>query len=152
MKRTCVQEYTEHLFYRQVGKIVEEIKNRWGPPPSHVIGYRTKDAKLGVYSYFAPGTIQIEQQGQEAELYNYQQDGIDEVINHSPSGSAPDPTLFASMDDALFNPDTGAVATELRQPLPSDLQAVQTQAINDYLAYEALAQGSYFQYMPIAEK
>src|SRR5262249_12817136 len=23
-------------------------------PPTHVIGYRTKDAKLGVYSYFAP--------------------------------------------------------------------------------------------------
>jgi arylsulfatase A-like enzyme len=42
------------------------------PPPTHVIGYRTKDAKLGVYSYFTPNTIEIERQGQQAELYDCQ--------------------------------------------------------------------------------
>ena len=39
--------------------------------------------------------------------------------------------------DALFNPTTGAVANELRQPLPSRLKEVQRKAFADYLAYQA---------------
>jgi arylsulfatase A-like enzyme len=115
---------------------VIEIIESLGRPPGHAIGYRTENAKLGVYSYFAPGTIDIEQNGQEAELYNYQEDGIDEVINRAPSGSAPDPVLFAELYEALFNPDSGAVANELRQPLPSRFKQVQKRAFDAYLAYE----------------
>ena len=59
-------------------------------------------------------------------MYDYEQDGIDEVINRSPSGPAPDPALYETLYDALFDPDSGAVANELRQPLPDYLQAVQT--------------------------
>ncbi len=103
----------------------------------HVIGYRTKTAKLGVYSRFAEGTIDIVQDGQQLELYNYLQDGVDEVINHAPGGSAPDPVLFGDLYDALFNPSSGAVANELRQPLPNSLKEVQRRAIDNYLAYMA---------------
>jgi arylsulfatase A-like enzyme len=103
----------------------------------HVIGYRTKTAKLGVYSRFAEGTIDIVQEGQQAELYNYEQDGVDEVINHAPGGSAPDPVLFETMYGALFNPSSGAVANELRRPLPSHLKQVQRRALDNYLAYMA---------------
>ena len=101
-----------------------------------MIGYRTRTAKLGVYSYFADGTIDIVEEGQQAELYNYQQDGIGEVINRSPSGPAPDPVLYASMYNALFNPG-GPVDSELRQPLPSRLKEVQRRAIDNYLAFQA---------------
>src|SRR5215813_13999951 len=33
--------------------------------------YRAADAKIGVYSYFAPCTIDIMTDGQQAELYDY---------------------------------------------------------------------------------
>lgn len=142
---------------------INNIKDTQGNPPSHVIGYRTKDAKLGVYSFFEPGTINIEENGQEAELYNYAAYGLDEVINNapgnvphnaSPGGSAPDPALFELLYIALFNPTTGAVDTELRQPLPSRLQPIQTRAINTYLAYEASLQNPLTPsvYMPLVQK
>ena len=106
-------------------------------PPSHAVGYRTQHAKLGVYSYFAPGTIQISMEGQHAEFYDYPKFGSDEVINNAPGGSVPEPDLFATHYDALFNPTTGAVVNELRQPLPSFLKEVQRRAMADYLDYEA---------------
>jgi arylsulfatase A-like enzyme len=123
-----------------------------GQPPSHVIGYRTKTAKLGVNSYFAPGTIQIVTDGQQAEMYDYATHGIDEVINNAPGGSAPEPTLYATLYDALFNPTSGALVNELRQPLPASLQPVQQQAMSAYLAHEAWVQASSYQYMPQVQK
>ena len=111
------------------------------PPPSpHVIGYRTPTAKIGVYSNFAPGTIDIETDGQQSELYDYTNYGIGEVTNNAPGGPAPEPELFDSMYDALFDPTSGAIATELRKPLPPFLRQVQNQAIADYLAFEASVQ------------
>src|SRR5262249_28358451 len=111
------------------------------PPPTHVIGYRTKTAKLGVYSYFTPGSIEILQQDQEAELYDYANFGPAEVTNNAPSGSAPEPDLYNTLYDELFNPKGGAVAAELRQPLPSFLANVQRKAMSDYLAYEGASNG-----------
>jgi hypothetical protein len=107
------------------------------PSPSHAIAYRTKTAKLGVYSYFTPGSIAIEQTGQQAELYDYANYGIGEVTNNTPSGSAPEPALYNQLYTDLFNPNGGAVAAELRQPLPPSLGEVQRKAMADYLTYEA---------------
>jgi arylsulfatase A-like enzyme len=107
------------------------------PPPTHAIGYRTQTAKLGVYSYFTPGSINIQSSGQQAELYDYANNGIGEVTNNAPGGSSPEPTLYNQLYDALFNPTGGAVATELRQPLPPFLGEVQRRAIADYVNYEA---------------
>ena len=104
------------------------------PPPTHVIGYRTKDAKLGVYSYFAPNTIEILKDGQQAELYDYGNFGIGEVVNNAPGGSQPEPGLYESLYIALFN---SAIPNELRRPLPPPLDEVHRQAIDDYLAYES---------------
>ncbi len=110
------------------------------PPPNHVIGYRTANAKIGAYSNFAPGTIDIETEGQQAEMYDYDNYGIGEVTNNAPGGPAPEPELFDSMYDALFDPTSGAIATELRKPLPPFLRQVQNQAIADYLTFEASVQ------------
>lgn len=111
------------------------------PPPTHVIGYRTANAKIGVNSYFAPGTIDIETEGQQAEMYDYDNYGFAELTNNAPGGPAPEPELFDSLYDALFDPTSGAVATELRRPLPPFLRKAQNQAIADYLAFEASVQG-----------
>lgn len=147
---TSDEDYPEFLnIAGRNGSIPQEVVDRLNEiicalgvrPPGHVIGYRTRTAKLGVYSDFAEGTIDIVQgASQEAELYNYAADGIDEVINHALNGSAPDPILFASMYEALFNPSSGAVATELRQPLPNRLRAVQRRAIDEYLVFQQTQQ------------
>ncbi|MCM3763692.1 sulfatase-like hydrolase/transferase [Neobacillus niacini] len=107
------------------------------PIPTHVIGYRTKYAKLGVYSRWTPGTIQITTDGQEYELYDYAKYGTDEVTNNAPGGPMPEPELFADLYQQLKD----AVATELRRPLPRFLQPVQRQAIADYLAFEDRVKG-----------
>lgn len=120
-----------------ISKILPPVAVPQWPPPTHVIGYRTKTAKLGVYSYFTPGSIEIMPKGQEAELYDYTDFGLAEVTNNAPSGSAPKPELYNTLYDELFNPNGGAVAAELRQPLPTFLTEVQRRAMNDYLAYEA---------------
>lgn len=118
-------------------------------PPTHVIGYRTATAKLGVYSFFAPATIDIQMDGQDAELYDYTKDGsVEEVVNRAPGGSAPDQALYDQLYSALFDPTTGAVANELRKPLPAYLQPAQDEAIADYLAYQASLTASAFQYLP----
>lgn len=107
------------------------------PIPTHVIGYRTKHAKLGVYSRFIPGTIEITTDGQEYELYDYAKYGMGEVTNNAPGGTSPEPSLFSELYQELFDPKKGAFVTELRKPLPKSLLPVQQQAIADYLAYEA---------------
>jgi hypothetical protein len=58
------------------------------------------------------------------------------VINHSPSGSAPDPVLSTTMYNALFNSDSGAVVNELRQLLPDYLKQTQRRALNNYVEFQ----------------
>jgi hypothetical protein len=117
-----------------------------------VIGYRTKDAKLGAYSYFAPGSIDIMMSGQEVELYDYQADGIGEVKNRAPGTTEPNQALYDQLYTALFDEQTGAVPTELRQPLPLYLQKAQQEAMTAYLAHEAWVNAKNFSYLPSIEK
>lgn len=97
-------------------------------PPSHIIGYRTAAAKLGLYSYWTPGATTLVNEGQESELYEYSTAaGQQEIDNLAPSGSALYDQLYAVLvEDAIPN--------ELRQPVPAYLQATQQQAYSAYLA------------------
>lgn len=106
-------------------------------PPSHAIAYRTKDAKLGVYSYFKDGTIKIQRKGQQSELYDYANYGNLEVTNNAPGGSKPEQGLFDQMYNDLFDRANGAIQNELRASLPDYLKPVRKQAIQAYLDYEA---------------
>jgi len=95
--------------------------------PLHVIGYRTSAAKLGLYSFWDDGTINIVTTGQEMEFYDY----------HSTDGaletkSTPTSSLAARYYDTLTNE---VIPNELRQPLPTSLQTYQQEAIAAYLAY-----------------
>ncbi|OKH52829.1 hypothetical protein NIES2101_13295 [Calothrix sp. HK-06] len=101
-----------------------------GNTPNHVIGYRTDKAKLGAYNFWRSGTIDIETKGMEAELYNYStvrgQRELDNVSNSQPQ-------LYKQLVNNLFN---DAIPNELRKPLTSpELQAVQQQALKDYLTF-----------------
>lgn len=99
--------------------------------PKHVIALRTATAKLGLYSYWAPGTITLQSSGQETECYDYTTTaGQLELANVAQS----EPALSSGLQSFLL---TKALPTELRQPLPAALQPAHQAAIAAYLAYEA---------------
>jgi hypothetical protein len=97
--------------------------------PLHVIGYRTSAGKLGLYSFWDDGTINIAAQGYEIEFYDYStRAGKLEVESRPASG------LATQYYDTLT---TQIIPNELRQPLPASLQSFQQQAIQSYLSYLA---------------
>lgn len=108
----------------------------------HVIGLRTASAKLGMYSFWVPGTIQINPFNQQTELYDYTiPAGRLEVINSGPSQPRPAlrrPALYTKLHDFLVN---FAIPNELRAPLPPSLFEVQRQAFEAYLEYESMTGG-----------
>jgi uncharacterized sulfatase len=95
--------------------------------PLHVIGYRTSVAKLGLYSFWRDGTIDIATKGDELEFYDYStNEGIIETK------STPSSALATQYYQTLT---TEVIPNELRQPLPASLQPFQQQAIQGYLAF-----------------
>ncbi len=99
-----------------------------GVPPTHVIAYRTPSAKLGLYSYWKPGTSDICSDGEELECYDYRTDsGRKELDNVA--GTSLSNQLYAT----LTNKDNGVIQKELRQPLPPALLPVQQAALKAYL-------------------
>jgi arylsulfatase A-like enzyme len=96
--------------------------------PGHVIGYRTAAAKLGLYSHWKAGTVEIETADQESECYNYNTlAGRMELDNVAETNTA----LYNQLYAALAN---DAIPNELRQPLPDYLQEAQQAALAAYLS------------------
>ena len=93
------------------------------PAPSHAIGYRTKNAKLGVYSYFKEGTIKIQHEGQQFEMSKYKHYGIGEVINNAPGGSQPEQKRFETMYHEMFDRATGAIRDRAASTLAARTKA-----------------------------
>lgn len=99
------------------------------PVPTHVIGYRTRTAKIGTYSYWKPGTGEIIAADRDTELYDYRTPGgVQEVDNDHTAK----PRLFTAMDDALAN---DAIPNELRKPLSGGLKDVSDNALQVYYDY-----------------
>lgn len=123
--RPYILHTTDELVLELLGELLV-----LGDAPNHVIGYRTDKAKLGAYNFWRSGTIDIESKGMEAELYNYSTDrGQQELDNVSHS----QPKLYEQLASNLFNE---AIPNELRKPLPTpELQAIQQQALKDYLSF-----------------
>jgi arylsulfatase A-like enzyme len=99
--------------------------------PKHIIGLRLARAKLGLYSYWAPGTLSLQSSGQELECYDYMTMGGQlEVAN----AVATEPGLTSALQSYLLST---ALPNELRQPLPASLQPAQQAAVTAYLSYQA---------------
>ncbi|KAF3888133.1 MULTISPECIES: sulfatase-like hydrolase/transferase [Nostocales] len=123
--RSYILHTTDELILELVGELLV-----LGKTPNHIIGYRTDKAKLGAYNFWRSGTIDIETKGMEIELYNYStvrgQQELDNVSNSQPK-------LYKELVSNLFN---DAIPNELRKPLTSpELQAIQQQALKDYLSF-----------------
>lgn len=103
--------------------------------PSHVIGLRTANAKLGVYANWVPGGNSLAFDGtMEFEYYDYSTPGgraeTDNRKLRDPGAAA----LYGLLLHRVL-PD------ELRAPLPPDLVAAQTVAAKLYLDYVNLING-----------
>jgi arylsulfatase A-like enzyme len=98
--------------------------------PSHIIGLRTPDAKLGVYANWVPGTTLINPRTIELEYYDYTTPGGLLEVDNRKDDPAAAVLLTALLTDVLPN--------ELRAPLPSSLVPAQTLAKNEYLVYAEL--------------
>jgi arylsulfatase A-like enzyme len=98
--------------------------------PRHVIAIRTPQAKLGVYSNWREGTMEIQSAGQEVELYDYSTEaGRSEIENLADASPLEEPLMQTLQEQAI--------PQELRQPLPSRLHLAQQEGLADYQAVEA---------------
>lgn len=96
--------------------------------PQHVIGYRTRLTKLGIYSYWAPDSLDILTEGQESELYDYRtQMGRLELNN----AATTQPGIYNPLYTALQQ----AIQRDLRAPLPAYLQPAQQAGVESYLTF-----------------
>ncbi len=94
--------------------------------PLHVTAVRTARGKYATYSNWTPGGMTIESAGQQQELYDYT----------TPAGrlelhNAVDEWDLVTPMSALLS---GAIAEELREPLPARLQSAQARGLVDYAA------------------
>jgi arylsulfatase A-like enzyme len=85
--------------------------------PFHVLGLITEDAKLGVYTDWADDSDEILADGQEVEFYDY---GTEEGRLELANTAGPENPRFTELYRQLM---TEAVPTELRAPLPDELDA-----------------------------
>jgi uncharacterized sulfatase len=104
-----------------------QVALNYNGSPEHILGMITAEGKLGVYSYFQPGTTTMATQGREVEYYDYGTAGGREELDNQSGSSAAAAMLELLLESYL--PD------EIEAPLPAALVASQNQARQNYLAY-----------------
>jgi uncharacterized sulfatase len=103
--------------------------------PGHIIGLRTPDAKLGVYSNWTQATTSIAMDGtMEFEFYDYSTPGGRLELANRKRDPAAAALYSALLGDVLPN--------ELRAPLPASLLGQQTVVRDRYLLYVDLVNGT----------
>jgi arylsulfatase A-like enzyme len=99
--------------------------------PSHIIGMRTEESKLGLYIDWFPLTDRFNQKTKLLEYYDYDTpDGRLELVN---TANRNNKAQADEMDELL---ETQVIPNELRAPLPARLRPFQTIAREEYLLYK----------------
>jgi arylsulfatase A-like enzyme len=96
--------------------------------PHHVAAVRTPKAKYAKYSYWTPGTIDVEPGDQDFELYDYRTTGGRLELENVASENS---QLRGTLSQLL---ESRVIPHELRQPLPSRLRAAQEEGLADFYA------------------
>ncbi|ORA40029.1 sulfatase-like hydrolase/transferase [Mycobacterium aquaticum] len=121
--------------------LAQKVFGAGGPPtniptsaPSHIVAVRTPDAKLGMYTYWKPGSMDLDtSRPVHHELYDYATpSGVQELDNlagHSPKQAA----LQGLLDHEVL--------PELRAPLPDFLDDAQQQGLANMKELAALRGG-----------
>jgi len=103
------------------------------PVPYHLIGYRSREGKLGIYSEWETNSYEAKSDNQDVELYDYSTpEGQLEIGNDATAK----PKLLEKLKTELY---ADAIPNELHKPLPPKLRAVQEQAFQDYYAFRLVA-------------
>ena len=98
--------------------------------PRHVVALRTQAGKLAQYSNWKPGTVAVEPQGQEQELYDYSsEEGRLELSSQQRGGSQLEEELLQTLEEV-------AIPNELRAPLPTALRPARGNALGKYDTFE----------------
>lgn len=109
--------------------IAQKVFGAAGPPtniptsaPSHIVAVRTSDAKLGMYTYWKPRSMDIDTSRPiQHELYDYTTpSGVQELDNQA--GRSPRQAALQGLLDHEVLP-------ELRAPLPDFLDDAQQQGL-----------------------
>jgi arylsulfatase A-like enzyme len=97
--------------------------------PRHVVALRTPGAKLGVYSDWQAGGIEVQPEGLEAELYDYASPGGQAELENLAGQSELEDELYATLTEQ-------AIPGELRAELPAALRQAGERGLSDYLSVE----------------
>jgi uncharacterized sulfatase len=103
--------------------------------PFHIIGMITAANKLGIYSNWLPGSVEVTPDNEQYEYYDYATSGGVLEVSNTYSGN---PTA-ASMKTQLL---TDLVPNELEAPLPGALQALHVSSQITFLGFLALLENS----------
>jgi hypothetical protein len=102
--------------------------------PNHIVAVRTPDAKLGVYSYWKPGSMDIDTSRPiDRELYDYSTPLGAREIDNQAGRSGKEAALQGLLDNEVL--------PEVRAPLPAFLNDAQEQGLADMRALTALRAG-----------
>ncbi|WP_458316487.1 sulfatase-like hydrolase/transferase [Mycolicibacterium brisbanense] len=121
--------------------LAQKVFGASGPPtniptsaPSHIVAVRTADAKLGMYTYWKPGSMDIDtSRPVHHELYDYATpSGLQELDNQA--GRSPKQAALQGLLDHEVLP-------ELRAPLPDFLDDAQQQGLANMKELAALRGG-----------
>ncbi|MUL83702.1 MULTISPECIES: sulfatase-like hydrolase/transferase [unclassified Mycolicibacterium] len=109
--------------------LAQKVFGAAGPPtdiptsaPSHIVAVRTPDAKLGMYTYWKPGSMDIDTSRPiHRELYDYTTPSGNQELDNLAGHSSKQADLQALLDHEVL--------PELRAPLPDFLDEAQEQGL-----------------------
>jgi arylsulfatase A-like enzyme len=134
MLKSASAQGRPYVLYATDEIVPDAVNVNFNRSPTHILGLRTQDTKLGVYSKWIPLTSTIIPSSQELEFYDYSTtDGqleLDNLAYHHPD----DPRI-QSMAQYLLN---DLVPNELQEALPGALGVVQEVSKLAHLAYRNL--------------
>ena len=99
--------------------------------PTHVLGLRTQDAKLGVYSNWYTGTSTINPQTVQTEFYDYSTHGGQLELTNTAQSDPRAHQMYQLLVSEI-------IPNELQQLLPAPLFLSQEVAKIEHLAFRAL--------------
>jgi len=97
--------------------------------PTHVLGVRTADAKLGTYSHWLPGTTRIDRATMQIDFYDYSTEA-----GRAETESRPQDPRAQVLLDRLLNQ---YVPQQMAASLPPPLQRASSRARDEYLVFTA---------------
>jgi hypothetical protein len=109
-----------------------QIYLNYNRSPFHVLGMITPTGKLGVYSYWKPGTTEMAADGHQLEFYDYTAPNGRLELNNQPNAPG-----AQSMYSQLINQ---YLASEIQAPMPTSLGPVARQSRQNYLSFVSLVE------------